>query len=131
MTDLAPQCAVCTRRSILIGAAAAAVAVGCARSSAERTPVRIPLGDIPVGGGRVYPQQGLVVTQPTAGTIRAFSATCPHQGCAVADIRDGVIECPCHGSRFSVADGSVIRGPARRPLASLDVTLQASEIIVR
>jgi Rieske Fe-S protein len=124
-------CVACSRRSVLIGAAAAAVAVGCARGSAETTPVRVPIADIPVGGGRVYPPQRLVVTQPTAGTIRAFSAACPHQGCAISSVRDGVIECPCHGSRFSAVDGSVLRGPARQALSTRAVTIQEAEIIVR
>jgi hypothetical protein len=81
MTETEPRsCTGCTRRGVLIGAAVAAITVGCARGSAASTSVRIPLGDIPVGAGRVYPEHGLVVTQPTAGDIRAFSATCPHQG---------------------------------------------------
>jgi Rieske Fe-S protein len=126
-----PPCTLCTRRSVLIGAAAAAITVGCARGSAEKAPVRIPLSDIPVGGARVYPQLGVVVIQPNACDIRAFSATCPHQGCTVGHLRDGAIECPCHGSRFSATDGSVVRGPARRPLAPLAVTVQAADIVIR
>ena len=58
-----------------------------------------------------------MVTQPAAGEFRAFSATCTHQGCAVGDVTDGTINCPCHGSKFAVADGAVVDGPARRPAA--------------
>ncbi|MFE7796503.1 ubiquinol-cytochrome c reductase iron-sulfur subunit [Nocardia sp. NPDC057440] len=126
-----PPCAGCTRRSVLIGvgAAAAAVAAGCASGSADSGPLRVSLAEIPVGGGRIFHQQGLVVTQPTPGEVRAFSAVCPHQGCAVSKIGD-TIECPCHGSKFSIADGSVLRGPAREPLAARNVAIEATEIVV-
>ncbi|KOX38433.1 MULTISPECIES: Rieske (2Fe-2S) protein [unclassified Streptomyces] len=72
--------------------------------------------DVPVGGGAVFPEEKVVVTQPTAGEFRAFSAVCTHQGCLVNKVADGTIDCPCHGSRFRVADGSVVTGPATRPL---------------
>ncbi|WP_406235959.1 Rieske (2Fe-2S) protein [Nocardia sp. NBC_01009] len=127
-----PPCAGCTRRGVLLGAGAAAalVATGCASGSADSGPLRVSLAEIPIGGGRIFPQQGLVVTQPTPGEVRAFSAVCPHQGCAVAKIGD-TIECPCHGSKFSIADGSVLRGPAREPLAARTVAIEATEIVVR
>ncbi|MFD0361617.1 Rieske (2Fe-2S) protein [Nocardia sp. GCM10030253] len=126
-----PPCAECTRRSVLlgVGAAAAVVAAGCASGSADSGPMRVALAEIPVGGGRIFSQQGLVVTQPTPGDIRAFSAVCPHQGCAVGKVGD-TIECPCHGSKFSIADGSVLRGPAREPLAARAVTIEATEVVV-
>ena len=74
-----------------------------------------PLGktsDVPVGGGKVYAAQKVVVTQPTAGEFKCFSAVCTHQGCTVAGVSGGTINCPCHGSKFHVADGSVAHGPA-------------------
>ncbi|MFE1793265.1 Rieske 2Fe-2S domain-containing protein [Streptomyces sp. NPDC059525] len=71
---------------------------------------------VPVGGGTVLKEAKLVVTQPTAGSFRCFSAVCPHQGCLVAKVADGTIDCPCHGSRFQVADGAVTHGPATRGL---------------
>ena len=76
---------------------------------------------MPVGGGRVLPEAELVVTQPTAGEFRAFSSTCTHSGCAVRDVVEGTINCPCHGSRFSVVDGSVVTGPATEPLPAVAV----------
>ncbi|MFH9660063.1 Rieske (2Fe-2S) protein [Streptomyces sp. NPDC017248] len=84
--------------------------------------------DIPEGGGTVFKDHGVVVTQPTAGTYKAFSSMCTHQGCAVGGVADGVIVCPCHHSEFSAADGSVRKGPATRPLPAARITVSGDEI---
>ncbi|MFF4491588.1 Rieske (2Fe-2S) protein [Streptomyces sp. NPDC001544] len=84
--------------------------------------------DIPEGGGKVFKDQGVVVTQPTAGTYKAFSSKCTHAGCAVGSVADGVIVCPCHNSHFSAADGSVKQGPATQPLAAANITVSGDEI---
>ena len=82
-----------------------------------------PSSDVPVGGGKIYAADNVVVTQPTAGTFKAFSATCTHQGCQVATVTHGTIECPCHLSEFSIVDGSVKGGPAPSPLPAVPVTV--------
>ncbi|MCZ0204820.1 Rieske (2Fe-2S) protein [Streptomyces achromogenes] len=84
--------------------------------------------DIPEGGGKIFKDQGVVVTQPTAGTYKAFSAECTHQGCAVGSVAHGMIVCPCHGSEFSVADGSVKKGPAMKGLAPARITVSGDDI---
>ncbi|MFG2638336.1 Rieske (2Fe-2S) protein [Streptomyces sp. NPDC048362] len=84
--------------------------------------------DIPEGGGKIYKDQGVVVTQPTAGTYKAFSSKCTHQGCAVGSVAGGAIVCPCHNSHFSVEDGSVKQGPATRPLPPAKITVSGEEI---
>ncbi|WP_371660293.1 Rieske (2Fe-2S) protein [Streptomyces sp. NBC_00280] len=84
--------------------------------------------DIPEGGGKIFKDQGVVVTQPTAGTYKAFSAKCTHAGCAVASVANGVILCPCHGSEFSVADGSVKKGPASQALPAEQITVSGDSI---
>jgi Rieske Fe-S protein len=91
-------------------------------------PVLARTADIPVGGGRVFADKGVVVTQPREGTVKAFSAVCTHQGCTVASVEGGTINCPCHGSKFDVADGSVKGGPAPRPLPPAAITVDGGEI---
>uniref|UniRef100_UPI0009BF4393 Rieske (2Fe-2S) protein n=1 Tax=Streptomyces viridosporus TaxID=67581 RepID=UPI0009BF4393 len=85
-------------------------------------------GDVPVGGGTVLKAEKVVVTQPEKGDFKAFSAICTHQGCVVADVSDGTINCDCHGSRFRIADGSVERGPATRPLPEERITVEGNSI---
>ena len=86
------------------------------------------VADIPVGGGKVFDAAGVVVTQPEPGQIKAFSATCTHEGCLVGGVSNGTINCPCHGSRFNVADGSVVSGPARGSLSAVAVTVEGTGI---
>ncbi|MEU3827321.1 Rieske 2Fe-2S domain-containing protein [Streptomyces sp. SID486] len=85
-------------------------------------------GDIPEGGGKIFAEQKIVVTQPKKGDFKAFSAVCTHQGCTVSRVADGTIDCPCHGSRFHIADGSVAHGPATRPLGKESITVSGNSI---
>jgi Rieske Fe-S protein len=135
-----------TRRTTIAGAAGLALglpalaACGSRSSRAEgsggsadarKGPVVLgPTSDVAVGGGKVYGDQNVVVTQPEAGTFKAFEATCTHQGCQVAKVADGTIDCTCHGSRFSIEDGSVEAGPAPSPLPRLTVTVTGGRISV-
>ncbi|MFP3992689.1 Rieske (2Fe-2S) protein [Streptomyces sp. E11-3] len=84
--------------------------------------------DIPVGGGKVFADRKVVVTQPQQGDFKAFSAVCTHQGCTVRDVADGTINCPCHGSRYRVDDASVAEGPAPRPLPPQRITVTEGTI---
>jgi Rieske Fe-S protein len=88
-----------------------------------------PTSDVPVGGGKIYADAKVVVTQPTAGQYKGFSAICTHQGNPVGSIQDGQIVCPFHGSRFKIADGSVAQGPATAPLPAVNVAVQGSNIV--
>jgi len=87
-------------------------------------------GDVPVGGGTVFARQKVVVTQPTPGTFEAFSAICTHQGCTVNKVASGTIDCPCHGSKYAIADGSVVHGPASRPLPRRQVTVAGDALLL-
>ncbi|MFE2142567.1 Rieske (2Fe-2S) protein [Streptomyces sp. NPDC059456] len=84
--------------------------------------------EIPVGGGKVFKDQKVVVTQPMAGQFKAFSATCTHQGCSVATVTDGNIVCPCHQSLFKISDGTVAGGPAKSPLAAAKIAVEGDKI---
>jgi Rieske Fe-S protein len=89
-----------------------------------------PVTDIPVGGGTIYPAQKVVVTQPVANEFHGFSAVCTHQGCLCEQVANATINCPCHGSRFAIADGSVKGGPAKSPLPKVNVTVVDGQVIL-
>jgi Rieske Fe-S protein len=138
---------VLTRRAVLggCGAACAVALTGCAGYGAggpapapAPAPAPVPAAgpvalaavtDVPVGGGVVVAAQDVVVTQPVAGEFKAFSATCTHQGCTVSEVVGGTINCPCHGSRFAVADGSPTAGPAKKPLPEKAVAVQGNTVV--
>jgi Rieske Fe-S protein len=83
--------------------------------------------DVPVGSGVIV--DDIVVTQASAGVFKGFSSTCTHAGCTVAEVADGTINCPCHGSKFNL-DGTVANGPATKPLEAKTVTVQGDSIIL-
>lgn len=129
------------RRSFLTVAGFAAVAAGTGLSvsgcsSSASTPgaapaeLALPVADVPVGGGFIFKEADYVVTQPEAGTFRAFDKTCPHQGCPVTAITDGEIVCRCHNTHFSITDGSVIKGPSLKGLAEATATVSGERVIV-
>lgn len=89
------------------------------------------LSDIPVGGTAKATLNGapILLAQPTAGKVVAFSAVCTHQGCTVAPAGNE-FDCPCHGSRFAAATGDVLGGPAPSPLHKLTVTVAGDAVSV-
>jgi Rieske Fe-S protein len=141
------------RRAVVAGTGAVALgagllAAGCASSTAPGSTAAAPppagaapvptaasgsaggLGstaDIPVGGGKIFADRKVVVTQPTAGTFVGLSAVCTHKGCVVNKVADGTIDCPCHGSKFHL-DGTVANGPAQAPLPTMPVTVEGTSI---
>jgi len=144
------------RRALLAcaGAACAAVLAGCARynssngiaggqsapaGSSSAAPasaagsngsaVLASTTDIPVGGGKILAGPKIVITQPKAGSFKAFTAVCTHLGCTVGSVSGGTINCPCHGSKFSVTNGSVVNGPASSPLAPVSIKVQGTSIV--
>ncbi|SEF72848.1 Tat (twin-arginine translocation) pathway signal sequence [Nonomuraea solani] len=112
-----------TRRTLITrgGAAGAGVVflwprpAEAAETAETAGPALAKARSIPVGGGKVVKGK-YVITQPKKGVYRCFSAKCTHQGCTVASVSGGTINCPCHGSKFSASTGAVVRGPAKRAL---------------
>lgn len=129
-----------SRRTVVaaVGAAGLAVALTACGSSDDSSSASASGGgtelaktsDIPEGGGKIFESEGVVVTQPEAGTYKAFSATCTHKGCAVKSIADGVINCPCHNSNFSITDGSVKSGPAIKALPAKEISVSGESIML-
>ena len=109
-----------------VSSAAGSAASGAASAASDA----IAAADIPVGGGKVFDRLKVVITQPTAGDFKAFSAVCTHQGCTVNGVSNGVITCPCHGSTFDIATGAVEQGPATQALPTKSVTVGADGIKV-
>jgi Rieske Fe-S protein len=144
MTTTPSQSPAVSRRAVLAGAAAVGAAVGIGALAAACTtsggsgspgapaagPLTVAAGDIPVGGGKIFEAQQVVVAQPVAGTFKAFSAICTHQGCVVASVENGKIVCPCHQSEFSAMDGSVSRGPAITALTARTVSRSGETLTV-
>ena len=88
-----------------------------------------PTADVPVGSGVILADAKVVVTQPTAGEFKAFSSTCTHMSCQVTSISGDRIGCPCHGSSYSIVDGSVQGGPAPRPLPKVAIKVEGDEVL--
>ena len=117
------------RRTVLIGAAVAPLAA-CGK------PANTPVASPPAAGqtltaaadvGEATIVDGTLITQPSPGVLKGFIARCTHAGCAVA-VKNGGIECPCHGSRFTL-DGAVERGPAMEPLVARPVAVHDGQIV--
>ncbi|MEU8494186.1 MAG: Rieske (2Fe-2S) protein [Actinomycetota bacterium] len=108
-----------------------APAAAAPSSSTAAAPAGIAaVDDVPVGGGRVFAEQKVVVTRPDADTVLAFDATCPHQGCLVDQVSQAGISCPCHGSLFAVSDGAPLDGPAQAPLTSRQVRVEGGQVVL-
>jgi Rieske Fe-S protein len=89
----------------------------------------VATSEVPEGGGVILSVEEVVVTQPTAGEFACFSSICTHAGCEVGEVADGTINCPCHGSQYSIEDGSVVTGPATAPLPPVDVTVDGDSVV--
>ncbi|MGN6612277.1 MAG: Rieske (2Fe-2S) protein [Angustibacter sp.] len=91
----------------------------------------VKLSDVPVGGAvSAKDAQGrsVIVSQPKAGEVVAFSAICTHMGCTVAPAK-GILQCPCHGSTYDLATGKNTGGPAPRPLSAISVSVKEGSVV--
>jgi nitrite reductase/ring-hydroxylating ferredoxin subunit len=67
-----------------------------------------------------------------AGQIYCLQARCTHAGAPLADgeLNENVLQCPWHGSRFDIKNGSVIRGPAERQLHLYNCSVEEERLLV-
>lgn len=139
-----------TRRAVIGGAAAmgaGALLAACSGRAGEAPPAtdgpssELPAGDnngtaiakasdVPEGSGTISADGKVVISQPTPGQFKGFSSICTHKGCAVSKIEGDTITCPCHGSQFSTADGSVKHGPAAAPLTAVKIVQKGGELFI-
>ncbi|MFD9308012.1 Rieske (2Fe-2S) protein [Streptomyces sp. NPDC060048] len=133
------------RRTVLKGAAAIVGAAGAGAaltacstesdsgSGSPAVPAEpVELGDaaaVPVGGAKLFREAKVLVSCAEAGQYKAFSAQCTHAGCVLDKIVEGQGNCPCHGSRFDVTTGKVLRGPAGDPLPEVAVRAEGGKLI--
>jgi Rieske Fe-S protein len=131
-------------RTTALGVAAAGVGVTAAACSSSNSVAQgssaqtaaaagggsktVATSKVPVDGGYIDSDNRVVVTQPSSGEYKAFTAVCTHSGCTVISVQKNVIQCPCHGSQFSAKDGSVIQGPASSPLAAKSCSVSGSTV---
>ena len=99
-------------------------------SSAPAANALAATSQIPVGSGMIFSGPQVVVTQPSAGEFKAFSAVCTHMGCLVNQVSNGTIDCPCHGSQYSITTGNVVAGPAPKPLPAKQIKVSGGSIFL-
>ena len=112
------------------GSAPSSAAGGAGGTAGAQGSALTATGDIPVGSGKIFTSEKVVVTQPNSGDFKAFSAVCTHMGCIVSTISNGTIDCPCHGSQYSISTGSVVGGPAPSPLPTQAIKVTGSNIFL-
>ncbi|WP_281898237.1 Rieske (2Fe-2S) protein [Phytohabitans aurantiacus] len=108
--------------------AAAPSASSSADSGSTGSNALASTSEIPVGSGKIFEDEKVVITQPTEGDFKCFSAVCTHQGCLVSKVDSDAITCTCHQSTFSLKDGSVLGGPAKSALPAADITVSGTSI---
>ena len=86
-------------------------AVADAPQLPERRPVRVVVDETPV------------LLLRDGERIHAIHDRCSHRGCSLSEgtVEAEEIVCPCHGSRFGLRDGALVRGPATRPQPAFEV----------
>ena len=129
-----------SRRATLVTGALASTAALASCAEGGGTTVTAPDGTVDmaaassVGVGKATKltrgTTTVIVAQPSEGQYKAYSPVCTHQGCQLQVQDSNRIVCPCHGSEFATADGSVLHGPAETPLKTYSVQVKDGRIFV-
>jgi cytochrome b6-f complex iron-sulfur subunit len=123
-----------------------AAIVACSSPDAEKpaadaAPKNRPDGFMSVGTVGDLEKQGhlnasvggvsvMVVRDPAnSAKLIAVNSKCTHAGCAV-EWKNKAFACPCHGSQFKT-NGTVAKGPAKKPLATFNVKLEGKSVLVK
>jgi Rieske Fe-S protein len=102
-----------------------------ASGKSGESPPLATTSQVPKGGGVILANAGVVITQPSPGTFKGFSSTCTHAGCPLDNVTNGTINCVCHGSQFSIKNGSVVTGPATVPLPAKPLVVKGKDISLK
>ena len=84
------------------------------------------------GGSRVIKVRGteILLVRDSATTVRAINNTCTHKNCKVKYKQESNdLFCKCHKSAFKL-DGTVVAGPAPRPLTTYSATLAGDKVML-
>ncbi len=126
-----------SRRGLLVAIAAGTAAIGLTglsevAANAAKTFTVCKTSAVPVKGGKTFSVGGkkILITQPKAGTFKAFVAVCTHQGGALSGASNNVITCPLHGARFDASTGAG-SPPAQMPLSKVSVSVAGGSVKVK
>jgi 3-phenylpropionate/trans-cinnamate dioxygenase ferredoxin subunit len=74
----------------------------------------------------------VVLVSNIDGKFYAIGDKCTHRGCSLLKgrLEGEVVTCPCHGSRFNVKTGAIVRGPAEEAELSFPVQIEGDGIWV-
>ena len=128
-----------SRRIVFHGLGAIGVAValaGCGggdddsgSAAPEAGAALATVDEVPVGGGIILADEGIVITQPTEGEFKGFTSVCTHQGNTVTSVENGQILCSFHGSSYSAETGVVEGGPATSPLGEIAIKVDGDQLV--
>lgn len=111
-------------------------AAGAAPAVAGRAPAWVAVakaGEVPEGKPTcVTANNQRIALFKVDNKFYAINNTCTHQGGPLCEgsLKESVVTCPWHGSRFNVTTGALINGPAERPITTFPVRERAGQVEV-
>jgi nitrite reductase/ring-hydroxylating ferredoxin subunit len=89
--------------------------------------------DIPPGEMKKFDlKEEEILVVNLSGQFYCLEARCSHAGSPLYEgsLEDTVLTCPWHCSQFDIIDGSVLRGPANKPLRVYRTEIKDRQIFV-